>query len=1348
MAFSLFERIKQKALQAVQPVVDYFNPTSNAGQNFWSTPTAQRLADIQQRYEQRGGIRQFSLPHAMASGQLTTGIKPVDLLGQIVGSYMRNAWVEPALQIPSNVEQIIKGKTALEKAKGAGKLTLNTLSAIPDPFEIPLAAINIAKGASAARLRGERGTDVLKSAIKSATWEETPGLGEALTTSPTGQMVGNIAELPLLLMAGFTRTKKNKEVIDSVIKSSKSPVEAADKVDTMMNAVYQSFNRLLKEKPEEAVKRLKATRASLNQYVDNVVGTTSGSWKLDYYVKKALLEDPDNLHLARMVNHIENIDDILSNVGKKAKETPVKTNEPSVDEIMSWLRKIASDETSTAVKGTKEVGPEAGKIKIKGLKEIATKQEALPNILPTPTTPKGAVEEVASPELDILKMAKKVGGADLNTKGLWYKKRFYQMREALQSLFGKVYEKGPGKLLERHVERIDKADKWGNSFIDRLGKVAEENNLKRNSTDDKLLHLLRKDGGYEKLVKLVGEERAKQLSNVYSELRNIYKSILNDVNKRRIEVGLPKIKEKKDFLSQISKNTGSFFDIFNQPAEVISGPVSSPIFKRQKSQPRVGALESFMNYIDYAKRAGFYDISGAEIQAFRKELAKNKKTPLQALQFLKEWESSITGEGKEITSLEKGLSKYMRTRRTAAVVLKIGPLINQWLSTVPGVANSGIRNFVKGNLDKNTERLAKESKLLAYLEPKTPNKYLRRGGLNNVVDWGADVLQQVNHVIYKTIWKGMVEKAKKMGVKDVVKWADNETARVLGDRRPGTMPLIFTGTSRNILERLAAQVFTPFTVEPLAQSTSLMQNIGSKQFGTVLGTVLSMYLANNLYEKFFRSGIRPYPDIIQGVKEALERWGGSDTKDENKIKAMTAVATEIVQTFNPILSNAIFGFYDIGETAGLLPEGRDVFVQDPTWMGAGGLANPLAGVSVDKETGQIRGRNITGKPIVDVPLTLASNYVPGVSQLTSSLQDLISQQRGYAETKTGRAAFVMPSDPYNVVRGLLLGQSSLPQSKEVYGSDFKRPLSPSETEVVRSLPKEQAQAFIKSVQEAQVPALKAESKIKKLKTGELSWFDKLLGKKETFNWDSVPKTKAEKDAYTKAFNKVLEAETTSGQDILPSIAYKNGLFGGKDLQSTTTYSERSELLRKALDFYKDENYSPTQKQKMLDALGLSEDQMKYYWLTSLNPLDRRAGLEKFVSENADNRDLVILGLALNKRTINGNAVAGSQDFDYLYDMGLISKSEKKLLNSLRFDEASQKFYFDRDFVSSGGLTPSKRRSILTQLTNITLRTWKATTTSKKPIQALFAKKPVVKAGKEKILKKEATRRKGKWFKGY
>jgi hypothetical protein len=45
----------QKGKLTLAPITNYFNPTSNAGNNFWSTPVAKTLSSVQS-FNQRTGV--------------------------------------------------------------------------------------------------------------------------------------------------------------------------------------------------------------------------------------------------------------------------------------------------------------------------------------------------------------------------------------------------------------------------------------------------------------------------------------------------------------------------------------------------------------------------------------------------------------------------------------------------------------------------------------------------------------------------------------------------------------------------------------------------------------------------------------------------------------------------------------------------------------------------------------------------------------------------------------------------------------------------------------------------------------------------------------------------------------------------------------------------------------------------------------------------------------------------------------------------------------------------------------------------------------------------------------------
>jgi len=55
----------------VKVASEYLKPTSNQGQNFWSTKTAEKLGNIQQRHEEGGGIKQYFFPTAQGTAPET-----------------------------------------------------------------------------------------------------------------------------------------------------------------------------------------------------------------------------------------------------------------------------------------------------------------------------------------------------------------------------------------------------------------------------------------------------------------------------------------------------------------------------------------------------------------------------------------------------------------------------------------------------------------------------------------------------------------------------------------------------------------------------------------------------------------------------------------------------------------------------------------------------------------------------------------------------------------------------------------------------------------------------------------------------------------------------------------------------------------------------------------------------------------------------------------------------------------------------------------------------------------------------------------------------------------------------
>jgi len=190
---------------------------------------SQRVAQAIQKPEEN-----LWYPQALAQGKLRTGIKPIDYAGQRMGNYIQNMYVASAKQLPQDISNIVSNKPvniggyqipkALNPVARVGKLGLDVLGAIPDPTDVLYGGLNFLKGTGVAQREKKGFLGSLDTQIKAMTLEKPVGLGEALSTNPTTQTIGNIAELPLMLFFGGKMVRSNQA--DNLIKKAQPEIEA------------------------------------------------------------------------------------------------------------------------------------------------------------------------------------------------------------------------------------------------------------------------------------------------------------------------------------------------------------------------------------------------------------------------------------------------------------------------------------------------------------------------------------------------------------------------------------------------------------------------------------------------------------------------------------------------------------------------------------------------------------------------------------------------------------------------------------------------------------------------------------------------------------------------------------------------------------------------------------------------------------------------------------------------------------------------------------------------------------------------------------------------------------------
>lgn len=174
----------------------------------------------------------------------------------------------------------------------------------------------------------------------------------------------------------------------------------------------------------------------------------------------------------------------------------------------------------------------------------------------------------------------------------------------------------------------------------------------------------------------------------------------------------------------------------------------------------------------------------------------------------------------------------------------------------------------------------------------------------------------------------------------------------------------------------------------------------------------------------------------------------------------------------------------------------------------------------------------------------------------------------------------------------------------------------------------------------------------------------------------LPKSPQEKKAFDKSVDQALESGATMSEEVL-----RERFFDGNKYDPSSRSGQR-DILSAMQKVAEDEYLTPEQKAAIANSAGINSVDLSYYRAASSDQEVRLEGLASFAAENQEDREGLIIDLVLGKRSVGGKSMFSTSMFDYLYDQGLISKDEKKLISAIKYDPVFNKFYMDRDY--SGG----------------------------------------------------------------
>lgn len=886
------------------------------------------------------------------------------------------------------------------------------------------------------------------------------------------------------------------------------------------------------------------------------------------------------------------------------------------------------------------------------------------------------------------------------------RKLFLDTKDNLKKTFGPLYDTYLAPVMDKFTQQMGDGARWAQGYYKKLDELG----IKPGSKDDKLIRQFQNKDGFAKVASQVGQEKARQLQGAYNTLRQFYDEIYNFINTQRKAAGLSEIPyHGNDFLSQISSKGKSIFEATLEGGVQTTEAISKAISKKQGAKATTGAIESMRDYLGYAQRAGFTDLTAKELADFRLALSQNKGIPEQALQQLQKIENNILGIKDKQPFLE-GVTKVIDTLSGAKVLGKASALLNQLLALPQGVAATG-RSFFKGIGSKEAEQALKQSNFITAIKNRPPRS-LRSGGIyNKYKGLLGDLLAGGQDFSNSLIFKGFFEQARSAGKSfdEAVKIADDLTPKIVGDRRLAMSPEIYSSYFGNIFGR--------FTIEPTAAVTRLVDSIGQKKALEVVGTLMSWHLMNDIMEDRVY-GYRPFPvDPVEWVEDFMENYQGSDKKEKSKIKAFAGLFANALASV-PIASNVFNTAYSIGETTGALPDSRKVFGSaDQTWMNVGGLLNPFENYD----------RPITGNAVADAGLNITANLVPGLDQLLKTTQAGQSLNRKYAETKAGDPMYQMPTDLLGMGRALTFGQSATNQAQDWFDNDFAPWLTDTQKKALEKLPEDQRLDYLKNVQSKNEQLNKLKYMNRQVGEGnalsnkEINTLFKNQAKPDQTNQvdrsiDSIftkPTSKNEEDENRSLYYEMLNAGMPISDKDTQLV-----LFNGKTANSTNI-NDRIEVFKTLKSIMRDEYLSDAQKQAIIKASGANENQVEFYTFASKTNDEKLQELLPSLGDLSTPENFK--SLLTMRAKIAGQQGLTPGMIDYLYQNDYIGKDQRDLLKAIDFDEVTQKFFIKKSskYGADGSGSKKLTYSQLLKLFSIDLKELNSSPTKSSDNYVLF-----------------------------
>lgn len=1227
---------------------------------------------------------------------LNTAIKATDYGANRLGHYIENTYIDPMRDMPKAVQGIVNPQAGEFAGINYGKNTarlfntarlgVDALGAIPDPTDRLFTGGKALLGYSSAQQDNKSFKDSLEAGLLSATGEKPAGLGDAVTRDPLKRDIGNLAELPIVLVAGFASSRKNAErnmatalkyenqieelvgaaknwkilpkevqigfldnlrrvsgdVIPDVVKN-KTYIKETKNVDDWVKYTSTYLGSALEAARDpsslpyfglstQEIKRLKTKPkiVDIQRQIENKLGmdvfSVGDDYRVRYYNARDILSDSslEAMGLPKdVLQEVKGLRNLIDDVREINKlGRNLKTKAQAIEEIESLKTLKAASEDIPSLKTRSFVGSVTQP-------DINTKQIAEQEYREwqralVKQEKLGTTSKAVNDLVKQLKDSTDLGSIK-NSDNWKDKAKLTLVRETMDRNFEDVMKTDAPAMKKKYLEPVYEAVANETRFLNKERGEIKNLGIKPGSAESAAIQ----DYGEgilkkDDVIQQFGRTTSKKIFEAEKVLRKKYDTYLEEINKTLKRNGYDPIPKRKDYFKHF-KDLGSAIEVYGIPTkqDLLPTDISGLTHSFKPGKSFFSsALPRFGGEYQSDAIRGIDDY----LEGASKQIYRT-----DAIKGLRELDGTIRKKyagTQELSNFVSDLTEFTNTLAGKQSILDRGAeaLVGRNIYRgVNSLRKQTSANMIGANVAASVTNFIPLTQSLATTSKKS--------FVNAMFDTVASVFKKDDFIdnsdfLTSRVGSDPIYKGKWGKIQDAGGWLfkiiDNFTSQVV------TRSRYLENLDNGMSPREALKDADSWAKKAMAgRSAGEMPTLfNSKSLGLLTQFQLEV---NNQLSFAFKDIPRNFDK--KGTASAMAQlfiysyiFNNLYEKALGRRPALDpiGVAQQAYEDYTSSDVDTRKATSNLVEnTAEQLPF-ASTFTGGRIPIGAA-VPNPFA--------------VLNGESTVTKELMKPVYYVlppTGGSQIRKTVQGLKAFNRGASKTDSGNVRFAIPQTGANFLRTAIAGQYSTPEANE-YFRKGQRPLTENQTKAYESLGMDYYNKLRANQSE-------------KMRVKQQGWFDKLFAPKEEkavgeYYWFD------EKTGDTNKvdLSEVLDMPTNSNYQVAQREKEAFGLI--------------DDVLR--LD-QKDQ-------QEALGLLGISQGDAYYYDIARQdNDLKHIYVMDEISKLNPKDRSQMLNLLVGLKKEVGNKEILSDKVIDDLYDDGLISKEEKKALKDIVWDKETGK----------------------------------------------------------------------------